>query len=154
MSIGSAITKGYYQATSSRLINVSVTEYFPVNSRMEGGAYDHKKHLLQTLDDYLDGKASYVSVARDDLGGPPANASEFTTYGYKVLLPEICSKLGVKHIEFRLVDTGGWFRGAGKKVKVAGCEPIDICRSVKPRYPSVSGVVTYLVPVGVSMMLP
>lgn len=154
MSAGSAITKGYWQATSSRLINVSLTEYFPVNSKMEGGFLDHKNHRLQTLDDYLDGKVGYVSVARDDLGGPPANAYEFKTYGYKVHLPEICAKLGRKYIDFRLVDTGGWFRGKGKKVKVSGYEPIDICRSVKLRYPSISDILTYLVPVGVSMTIP
>ncbi len=154
MSIGEAIRKGYYQATGARIIQVRLTEYFPKNTKMEGGLYDHKGHPLNTLDDYLDGKVGWVSLARDYLGGPPANAWEFKTYGYKVHMPEICAKLGVQYIDFRLVDTGGHFYGKDKVVQVSGYEPIDVCRSVKLRYASIGSTLTYLVPVGVSMTVP
>lgn len=154
MSIGDAIREGFEQATGMRIIKVRLTEYFPKNTKMEGGTRDHMGHTLNTLDDYLDGKVSWVSLARDYLGGPPANAPEFKTYGYRVHLPEVCAKLGVQHIDFRLVDTGGRFYGRRKQIVEPGYEPIDVCRSVKLRYASISETLTYLVTIGVSMTLP
>src|ERR1044072_5859908 len=100
MGVGNVIRKAYYQATGARIIQVRLTEYFPKNTAMEGGLLDHKGHTLNTLDDYLDGRVGWVSLARDYLGGPPANAWEFKTYGYRVHLPEICAKLGVGYIDF------------------------------------------------------
>lgn len=154
MTIGDAILEGFYEATDMRMIKVRLTEYYPKKTAMEGGLLDHMGHPLNTLDDYLDGKAGWVSLARDYLGGPPANAWEFKTYGYKVHIPEICAKLGVKHIDFRLVDTGGRFYGKGKQIVVPGYEPIDVCRSVKLRYASISETLTYLIPISVSMTIP
>jgi hypothetical protein len=154
MSIGDAIREGFEDATGMRMIKVRLTEYYPKNTKMEGGLYDHKGHPLNTLDDYLDGKVGWVSLARDYLGGPPANAWEFKTYGYRVHIPEVCAKLKVSHIDFRLVDTGGRFYGKGKQIVEPGYEPIDVCRSVKLRYPSIASTLTYLIPVGVSMTLP
>ena len=41
------------------------TAYYPSSSPMEGGYKDRFGNPLRTLQDFLDGKASYVSVAMD-----------------------------------------------------------------------------------------
>lgn len=130
------------------IINVRLTEYCPfqpdmdeAETKMQGGIYDRKKKLLHSLEDYLEGKAPYVSLACDFTGGPPGNVPEFRKYGTRVWLPEISNNIttyvdGVTNpplmIPFRLVDTGGHFHGEKKKVRVAGYEPIDVCRRNRP----------------------
>jgi len=86
------------------------TGYFPENSRMEGGFQDRKGNRLYTLQDYLAGRAPYVSCAMD------TNAFK---YGQRICIPELEAKYGCK-IPFRVVDTGGAFRGRGTS-------RIDIC---------------------------
>lgn len=86
------------------------TGYFPENSRMEGGFLDRKGKPLHTLQDYLAGKAPFVSVAMDSKAFP---------YGTKLRIPELEKKYGQK-IDFRVVDTGGAFKGKGTS-------RIDIC---------------------------
>ena len=39
--------------------------YFPASSRMEGGFTDRRGSALNTLQDFLEGRAKYVSVAMD-----------------------------------------------------------------------------------------
>jgi hypothetical protein len=131
-----------------KIINVRLTEYCPFQAgmteaqeKMQGGVLDRLGKPLYSLEDYLEGKAPYVSLACDSKGGPPANASEFRKYGTKVWLPEISNEIssyvdGITTppvmIPFRLVDTGGHFYGEKKKVRVAGYEPIDVCRRNRP----------------------
>lgn len=86
------------------------TGYYPHNSRMEGGFLDRRGKPLHTLQDYLAGRAPYVSVAMDKNAFP---------YGTKLRIPELEAKYG-RQIEFRVVDTGGAFRGRGTS-------RIDIC---------------------------
>ncbi len=87
------------------------TGYYPDNSAMEGGFVDRKGAKLNTLQDFLAGKADYVSVAMDK--------NEKIPYGTKLRIPELEKKYG-KPIEFRVVDTGGAFTGKGTG-------RIDIC---------------------------
>jgi len=87
------------------------TGYYPDNSAMEGGFVDMRGHKLNTLQDFLSGKAPYVSVAMDSKAGIP--------YGTKLRIAELEKKYG-RPIEFRVVDTGGAFQGKGKS-------RIDIC---------------------------
>jgi len=79
------------------------TGYFPDNSPMEGGFKDRQGKPLHTLQDFLAGKAPYVSVAMDSKAFP---------YGTKLRIPELEKKYG-RPIEFRVVDTGGAFKGKG-----------------------------------------
>ncbi|MGA9520143.1 MAG: peptidoglycan-binding protein [Myxococcaceae bacterium] len=86
------------------------TGYYPDSSLMEGGYVDRKGHKLYTLQAYLAGKAPYVSVAMDSKAFP---------YGTKLRIAELEAKYG-RQIEFRVVDTGGAFKGRGTS-------RIDIC---------------------------
>lgn len=84
--------------------------YFPHNDSMEGGHFDRKGKPLRTLQDYLAGKADYVSVAMDSNAAP---------YGTRIRIPELEAKYG-REIDFRLVDTGRAFKNKGTS-------KIDIC---------------------------
>lgn len=79
--------------------------YYPSSSQLEGGFVDIKGKKLNTLQDFLAGKASYVSCAMDKI-------SEIS-YGTVVKIPEIERANNRKTIEFRVVDTGGSFKGKG-----------------------------------------
>lgn len=95
------------------------TGYYPFNSRMEGGYVDKKGHKLCTLQDFLSGKAPYVSIALDK----NLYKKGVIKYGDKFRIPELEKKYGRK-IEFRAVDTGGAFtnKGFGR---------VDICTGSK-----------------------
>ncbi|MEZ4489272.1 MAG: N-acetylmuramoyl-L-alanine amidase [Cyanobacteriota/Melainabacteria group bacterium] len=84
--------------------------YFPYNDSMEGGHFDRKGKPLRTLQDYLAGRADYVSVAMDRNVAP---------YGTRIRIPELEAKYG-REIDFRLVDTGRAFKNKGTS-------KIDIC---------------------------
>ena len=86
------------------------TGYYPSNSAIEGGFRDRMGHPLRTLQAFLSGRATYVSVAMD----PRA-----FRYGTKLRIRELENKYH-KVIEFRVVDTGGAFYGKGTS-------RIDIC---------------------------
>lgn len=88
------------------------TGYFPHNSRMEGGFTDRNGRPLRTLQAYLRGQAEYVSVAMDHL-------DRRLPYGTVVRIPDVERHFG-RCIEFRVVDTGGRFKGRGTA-------KIDIC---------------------------
>lgn len=90
------------------------TSYYPHNSRMQGGFWDRKGYELFTLQAYLRGEAPYVSVAMD---------SKVAKYGTQIRIPELEEKYG-RPIDFRLVDTGGRFKGRGT-------QKIDICSETK-----------------------
>lgn len=108
------------------------TGYYPADDPIEGGFKDMRGKPLYTLQDYLEGKAPYVSVAMDNKNSFP--------YGTKLRIPELEKKYGRK-IEFRVVDTGGAFYGKGKS-------RIDICTRNRSASldPSVNGTLT-LIPV-------
>src|SRR5687767_1662028 len=131
-----------------KIIKISLTEYYPFQKglskrakKREGAKVDRLGKPLYTLEDYVDGNAPYVSAACDSLGGPPGNVEEFKIYGFKVWIAKITDNIASyidnpktkpMAIEFRLVDTGGDFRGKKKRIVSAGHEPIDICRREKP----------------------
>jgi hypothetical protein len=145
----------------AKTINVRLTEYFPFQAgmtaaqqQMEGGVFDRLGKPLYALEDYLEGNAPYVSLACDSNGGPPGNLPEFRTYGATVWLPELALNIkkyvdnapdGLLFIPFALVDTGGNFLGGNKQIRVAGYEPIDVCRRERPAPDkSFSGMLTTL----------
>ena len=86
------------------------TGYYPDSSALEGGFTDRQGKPLHTLQDFLAGRASYVSVAMDSHAFP---------YGTQLRVPELEAKYG-RSIPFRVVDTGGAFAGKGTS-------RIDIC---------------------------
>lgn len=85
--------------------------YFPFGSQMEGGFTDRRGKRLNTLQDFLDGKAAFVSVSMDKYLPLP--------YGTKLKIPELDKKYN-RQIEFRVVDTGDAFDRKGYS-------RIDIC---------------------------
>jgi 3D (Asp-Asp-Asp) domain-containing protein len=87
------------------------TGYYPDASSLEGGFTDRHGHPLRTLQDFVNGKSEYVSVAMDKELNIP--------YGTKLRIPEIEDAYKTK-IEFRVVDTGSAFTGKGYA-------RIDIC---------------------------
>jgi len=96
---------------------VRLTGYWPFTAsasekKMEGGANDRKGKPLHTLEDFQAGTAPYVSVSGDDAIFP---------YGQRIAIDEWPG------VVFRVVDTGGHFRGSGKVYRAVGHEPLDIC---------------------------
>ena len=86
------------------------TAYYPNASQLEGGFKDRVGKPLKTLQQFLNGDAAYVSVAMD---------SAAFKYGTRLRITELEAKYG-RSIVFRVVDTGGAFRGRGRA-------RIDIC---------------------------
>lgn len=103
------------------------TGYFPDNSPMEGGYHDKKGKDLCTLQDYLNGKAPYVSIAFDKY----LYKNDVIKYGDKFRIPELEAKYG-RYIEFRAVDTGNGFTGKG-------FNRVDIC--TRSRKDSLDGTI-------------
>jgi len=95
------------------------TGYYPDSSKMQGGYHDKKGENLYTLQDYLEGKAPYVSIALDK----NLYKSGAVKYGDKYTIPELEAKYNRK-IEFRAVDTGGAFTDKG-------FSRVDICARSK-----------------------
>ena len=106
------------------------TGYYPANNAMEGGFNDRRGVRLRTLQQFLNGSADYVSVAMD------SNAFD---YGQKLRIKELEEKYG-RQIEFRVVDTGGAFRGRGRS-------RMDICTasSSASSDPTINGMLTVAV---------
>lgn len=99
------------------VFNARLTGYWPFTAgtgekKMEGGTKDRRGNPLYTLEMHINGMAPYVSVAGDDVIWP---------YGQRIKLDAWPNAI------FRVVDTGGHFRGAGKLYRVLGHEPLDIC---------------------------
>lgn len=82
------------------------TGYYPHNSKMEGGFKDKIGKPLHTLQDFLNGSASYVSIAIDK----NLYKNGTVKYGDNFRIPEMEQKYG-KKIIFKAVDTGGAFTG-------------------------------------------
>ena len=86
------------------------TGYYPDSSALEGGFVDRKGAPLHTLQDFLAGRSTYVSVAMDSTAFP---------YGTALTIPQMDAAFG-RHIPFKVVDTGSAFKGKGTS-------RIDIC---------------------------
>lgn len=101
-----------------------LTGYWPFTAKteaekkMEGGIHDRKGKPLHTLEMHLADRAAhpFVSVSGDDAIFPYGQRVEIDTWPGAV---------------FRVVDTGGHFRGTGKVIRVTGLEPLDICVNSK-----------------------
>jgi len=110
------------------------TGYCPENSKLEGGLFDVKGKRLVTLQQYLEGKSTYVSVAMDS-----ALFKQYP-YGSVVHIPELDAKFNSgKPIEFRFVDTGGSFTGTSThpldhQKKPRGLTAIDIANDCNYMY--------------------
>jgi 3D (Asp-Asp-Asp) domain-containing protein len=104
--------------------------YYPDQSALEGGSKDRRGKNLNTLQDYLANKADYVSVSMD-----PELPIE---YGTVVEIPEINADRG-RTVEFRVVDTGGAFKGKG-------FTRIDICTANRKESldTTINGVLTLI----------
>lgn len=119
-----------FQAPQGQRFAARGTGYYPANNAMEGGFKDRLGKPLQTLQAYLAGRAPYVSVAMDSKAFP---------YGTKLRIPELEAKYG-RPIEFRVVDTGGAFKGRGTS-------RIDICTQNRRASldPTINGPLTLVV---------
>jgi hypothetical protein len=100
---GEPIGDSESQIKSVRSFVAKGSGYFPDSSRMEGGFVDMRETKLRTLQQFLDGQADYVSVAMD-VG--------IFKYRQRLRIKEFNEKYG-KEIVFRVVDTGGAFKGKG-----------------------------------------
>ena len=98
---------------------------------MEGGFTDVRGRPLKTLQAFLQGQADFVSTAMDK--------NLHLAYGTKLHIPELDRKFK-KSIEFRVVDTGGAFRGQGTG-------RIDICTENRRASldPTINGPLTLVV---------
>ncbi|HZS55875.1 MAG TPA: hypothetical protein VFA65_15850 [Bryobacteraceae bacterium] len=105
--------------------------YYPSPTKMEGGSTDRMGKKLNTLQSFLAGQATYVSVAMDKISEIP--------YGTVVKIPEIEKANRQKAIEFRVVDTGDSFKGQGFK-------RIDICVADRQASldPTINGTLTLI----------
>jgi 3D (Asp-Asp-Asp) domain-containing protein len=113
---------------ATRTYRAQGSGYFPDKSALEGGFKDRRGINLNTLQDYLAKKADYVSVAMDPQLAIP--------YGTVVKITEIEADRG-QTIEFRVVDTGGAFKGKG-------FTRIDICTADRHESldPTINGMLT------------
>lgn len=104
-----------------------LTGYWPYSAsteaerRMEGGTKDRKGRPLHTLEQHLADRVAhpYASVAGDDAIFP---------YGQRLSIDAFPGAV------FRVVDTGGNFRGAKKVYRSLGREPLDVCVDSRRTY--------------------
>lgn len=110
------------------------TGYYPANTLMEGGFKDKTGRPLCTLQDFLDGKASYVSIALDKNLYKKGQIK----YGDTFRIPELEAKYGRKII-FKAVDTGGAFTNKG-------FSRVDVCTRSKKHSldPTLNGKLTLI----------
>jgi hypothetical protein len=101
-------------------VSLRLTTYWPFTAKAherkrEGGTEDRTGRPLHTLEQHKADPSAhpYVSLAGDDAIWP---------YGQRLIIPALGENL-----IFRIVDTGGNFRGPGKVIRAAGYEPIDVC---------------------------
>jgi len=105
--------------SSGGVFQARVTGYWPYAAKsaaevkMEGGHNDRKGKPIHTLEQHQADRTAhpYVSVSGDDAIFP---------YGQRIALDEWPG------VVFRVVDTGGHFRGRGKIYRIEGREPLDV----------------------------
>lgn len=101
---------------SVKTYQAHATAYYPADADttaekvLEGGMTDRRDFPLHSVEEFLSGKAPYVSVAMDTKAFP---------YGTAIRIPELESRYG-KPMTFLVVDTGSAFAGKGT-------DRIDIC---------------------------
>lgn len=110
---------GDFSDPKKGVIDVRLTGYWPFTAtdeerKMEGGLNDRRGNKLHTLEQHLTDPVAhpYVAVSGDDAVWPYGQRLEISAWPRAV---------------FRVVDTGGHFRGAGKVYRALGREPLDIC---------------------------
>jgi len=96
-----------YDRDIVRTVIAKGTAYYPHDDPMNGGYKDKRGNPLHTVQDVVEGKSRYVSLAM----GPNV------PYGTLVRMPELSKKYG-RPIIGCVVDTGGAFHG---------CEKVDVC---------------------------
>ncbi|CAH2002005.1 unnamed protein product [Acanthoscelides obtectus] len=76
------------KCNGKRFENVTLTAYYPdYNEEQKAAGYlDKKGKLLNTLQDYIDNRADYVTLSMDESLGIP--------YGTKVCIPELNDHFG------------------------------------------------------------
>ena len=105
--------------------STKLTGYYPDDSALEGGFKDRYGHPLNTLQDFLDGKVPYVSVALDYKNDMNKYMKTYFCIpelekNYKKEMTKDVRKKYKNHILFKAVDTGNAF--LNKKFK-----KMDIC---------------------------
>lgn len=109
-------------------VPITLTGYWPWEARTatdrkrEGGTHDRKGWPLHALEDYLEGRAPFVSLSAD-----PA----LFDYGQAVVLDVPGLPAGVRG---RIVDTGENFQEPGKKYRHPGHQPVDLCVRRRARW--------------------
>lgn len=99
----------------------SLPDDHPKIRRQQGGSNDRFSQPLHTLQDFLEGKASYVSVAMDPELFTRFPYNKEQGGGWRLRIPELEQAYNNgKPITFRLVDTGDAFKNKG-------FSRIDIC---------------------------
>lgn len=122
-----------YDARQNRTYKTVVSRYHPKATVIEGGCTDSRTMPLFTLDQFLAGKAPYVSIALDR----KLYGRNRIRYGDEFWILELDDKyrselnrLNREHIVFRAVDTGDGFTDKG-------FSRLDLCvstRSYETRY--------------------
>ena len=116
--------------------NATLTAYYPDYSSDDESDYlDSKMKKLRTLQDFLDGRAEFVTISMDLDSGIP--------YGTKFCIPELNAKFR-RQIPLQARDKSHY---SGVKTSTADFSHVDICvRSEEDSYDnSVNGVVTLYV---------
>ncbi|XP_078033254.1 uncharacterized protein LOC144468022 [Augochlora pura] len=116
--------------------NVTMAAYFPdFSSDDESDHLDARMKKLRTLQDFLDGRAEFVTVSMDLDSGIP--------YGTKVCIPELNEKFG-HQIPFQVRDSSHYRDGSKK---LPDFSHVDICvRTEEDTYDNyVNGIVTLYV---------
>lgn len=116
---GAQVAAAAEQMAGNTNITAHLTTYWPFTAssgeqKMEGGVHDRRGNALHTIEDFFAGKSDHVSLSGDDKAFP---------YGQKVLF----SMDDGRSVVGRVTDTGGSFRGLGKRYRIMGEEPIDVC---------------------------
>ncbi|XP_044254948.1 uncharacterized protein LOC123005327 [Tribolium madens] len=105
------VTNGHFdneinlECRGTKFENVTLTAYYPDFNNDEG-FLDKKGENLSTLQDYLDNRAEFVTLAMDEGLKLP--------YGTKVCIPELNQHFGHRII-LQVRDTSSDLRGSGYK---------------------------------------
>ncbi|XP_045479493.1 uncharacterized protein LOC123684320 [Harmonia axyridis] len=96
------------KCTGRKFENVSLTAYYPDydDEDNQKGYQDSKGHKLRTLQDYIDDRTNYVTLAMDETLNIP--------YGTKACIPELNQHFGHRVI-FEVRDTSSDSKGSRYK---------------------------------------
>ena len=131
-----SLNRSDFNCSGSAHYNVTLTAYYPDYSSDDESDYlDAKMKKLRTLQDFLDGRAEFVTISMDLDSGIP--------YGTKICIPELNAKFR-RQIPLQARDKSHY---SDVKTRSADFSHVDICvRSEEDSYDnSVNGVVTLYV---------